>query len=239
MIDVARWNQTFFDYFRESGRAYNDAIKYGIKILPTEEQSAPYFAVIGIHHLTGAENAGNHHVYCDVLDDKNQRLQNIIVGIYQHNVGQFFARIDKPKNEPGCNHVLHSNVTNNSVFVSEAGYQSERVDGLSSNHADEESGNTRGHHSFYVVFARLSEGHPVTPPKEPEPPTTPKLTDLDEALLAIYNLLETVLQNQAAQSLALRKIEKHLSSQVNPMMTRVLVTELQRITEQFEALLND
>lgn len=240
MLDVGRWNQIFLDYYQESGRAYNDAVNYGVVTLETSEPTAPHFAVIGVHHLSGAENAGNHHVYCDVLNERGDRLKDVVVGIHQKGVGQFFARVDKPANEPGCNHVLHSNVSDNTVFISTAGYESERVQGLRSSHPDEGPGNNIGHHSFYVVWQRLQSRPPVKPEPPVVKPEPPPAAGNDEALLAIHRLLELVLQNQAAQSLALKRIEELLSSSrhINPAMARMLHTELGRLVEQFGNLLD-
>ena len=239
MIDIARWNKTFLAHYREAGKAYNDAFNYGVSVLGAEEPTAPHYAVIGVHHLSGTENAGNHHVYCDVLDEQGNRLNNVVVGIHQKNIGQFFARVDKPANEPGCNHVLHSNVSDNTVFVSTAGYESERVQGLRSSHPDEGPGNNIGHHSFYVVWQRLQSRPPVKPEPPAVKPEPPPPAGSDEALLAIQRLLELILQNQAAQSLALKRIEELVTGKhINPAMARILQAELQRLVEQFENLLD-
>ncbi len=239
MIDVKYWISEFLKHFLETGLVANMADGYGVAVLPTDEPAAPQYRVAGIRHLSGTENNGNHHAYIDVIDTDGLRLWNTMVGVHQHGVGQFFARVDKPAHEPGCNHVLNLNVSNNTIFISEAGYQSERVTGLKSDHPDEGPGNTRGHHSFYMVFVRLDRPLEITPPTEPEPPVVTPPAGNDEALLAIHRLLELVLQNQAAQGLALKRIEDLLSGRhINPAMARMLHTELGRLVDQFGNLLD-
>ncbi len=219
---MLQWNRTFLDFFAKSGRAYNDAEKYGVKILT--EIGAKY-VVIGVHHLTGAENAGNHHVYCDVLDEHGQRIHNALVGILQRGVGQFFVRVDKPANEPGCNHVLHSNVSNNTVFVSAQGELSERVDGLKSDHPDEESGNTIGHHSFYVVWQRRDTAQPAPLPAPLPAPDN--------------DLLRDILLTQKSHTAAFARIEQMLINKntISPAAAQNHLSELQQVTENFEKLI--
>lgn len=239
MLDVGRWNKEFLKSLLSTGQGVNSASDYGVEILPVDEPAAPQYRVAGVRHLNPEENGGNHHAYIDVIDTDGLRLWNTMVGVHQHGVGQFFARLDKPAHEPGCNHVLNLNVANNTVFVSEAGYQSERVTGLKSDHPDEGPGNTRGHHSFYVVFVRLDRPLEITPPTEPEPPAiVPPAAGSDEALLAIHRLLELVLQNQAAQGLALKRIEESLGKNaINPAAAQMLLTDLRQVTDAFERLI--
>ena len=232
MIDVNFWTGHYLQSYLESGKGTNTADGYGVSVVPVDDVTGPRFVAIGVRHLDGGENNGNHNVYVDVIDTGGNRVWNAMVGIYQHGVGQFFARIDKPLSEPGGNHILHANVANNTVFVSEAGFQSERVTGIKSDHEDEGPGNTRGHHSFHIVFLRLDQPIEVKPPAEPP-------AGNDEALLAIHKLLEMVLQNQAAQALTMKRIEENLTVAKHSAAAKMLLTEMRRNLDDFEKLLSN
>jgi len=247
MIDVSLdeeigWVDFYLKSYLETGRGINMADMYEVSVVPVDEASGPRFAAIGVRHLPGTENNGNHNVYVDVIDAAGKRIWNAMVGIYSHGVGQFFARVDKPQNEPGCNHILHANVSNNTVFVSEAGYQSERVTGLKSDHPDEGPGNTRGHHSFHVVFLRLDQPIEIKPPvdpkpSEPQPPARPVISD--EALLQLHDLLELIIQNQAAQALTMKRIEESLPMAKHSAAAKMLVAEIRRNLDDVEKLLSN
>ena len=243
MIDVNFWTGHYLQSYLESGKGTNTADGYGVSVVPVDDVTGPRFVAIGVRHLDGGENNGNHNVYVDVIDTGGNRVWNAMVGIYQHGVGQFFARIDKPLSEPGCNHILHANVANNTVFVSEAGFQSERVTGIKSDHEDEGPGNTRGHHSFHIVFLRLDQPIEVKPPAEPQPPVVvvPSRpgTGTDEALLHLHDMLELVLQNQAAQALTMKRIEENLTVAKHSAAAKMLLTEMRRNLDDFEKLLRN
>lgn len=170
-----KYNQGFINYYRLHRRAWSDAEKYGVTVtpVPIPDPAAPHWRVIGVHHLTGAENHGQHNVFVDVLDEQGQRLDLTRILIFQDNgVGRGFMVIDKPGNEPGSNTQMHFNDTL-TVKVDREGLPSEQVRGLHTRHDDEGAGTTRGHHSFYIVWQR-AQGEPVKPPVvEPKPPTTP------------------------------------------------------------------
>lgn len=240
MIDVGFWVSHYLQTYFDTGKGTNTADGYGVSVAPVDDATGPRFVAIGVRHLDGGENNGNHNVYVDVIDTGGNRVWNAMVGIYQHGVGQFFARIDKPLSEPGCNHILHANVANNTVFLSEAGFQSERVTGLKSDHPDEGPGNTRGHHSFHIVFLRLDQPIEVKPPvdpkpSEPQPPARPIISD--EALLRLHDLLELVLQNQAAQALTMKRIEESLATAKHSVAAKMLLTEMRRNLDDIEKLL--
>ncbi len=151
----------------------NDALAYGVTATPFNE--APRWRVIGIHHLTGVENHGQHNVFCDVLDENGKRVgSNVRIDIFQADGRpRGFMVTDKPVNEPGTNTQMHFNDTL-TLAVNWDGLPSEKAVGMHTRHPDEGVGNTRGHHSYYVVWQRtLSNEEPPEPPnlKPPTPPT--------------------------------------------------------------------
>lgn len=167
-----KYNQGFINHYKLHRRAYNDAEKYGVTVASVDDPTAPHWRVIGIHHLTGAENHGQHNIFVDVLDEQGRRLDLTRILIFQDNgAGRGFMVIDKPGNEPGSNTQMHFNDTL-TVKVDREGLPSERVRGLHTRHDDEGAGTTRGHHSFYIVWQR-AQGEPVKPPITPPVPALP------------------------------------------------------------------
>lgn len=163
-LKVKDYNQQFMQKVQNKEPVYNDAAaryNVGIKFLPEiqiPDGATHYWRVIGVHHLTGAENMGNHHIYCDVLDEEGKRLNGVRCVMFQANTDPVFAVVDKPANEPGTNFPLWKadKATVAIVWPDVKPLPSEQVIGLSSGHPDEEVGNTLFHHSFYVVFQRAS-----------------------------------------------------------------------------------
>jgi hypothetical protein len=172
-LKVADYNQEFLTKAQNKEPVYNDAGNYSvdIKFLPgieVPEGAKQYWHVIGVHHLTGTENLGNHHVFCDVLDENGKRVNGARLTLMQGSALPVFAVVDKPANEPGTNFPLFKadRATIAVVWPDAAPLPSEQVLGLSSAHPDEQVGNTLFHHSFYVVFQRTAI------PMQGEPPVT-------------------------------------------------------------------
>ncbi len=160
MFDFQHWIEVF-----QRNPGYNDAESYGIFIEPLEN---PTWQVIGIHHLTGEENRGNHNVFIEVLCKQNDRQGFKAInwtweGRQPHEpalpvfAGQksLDELIDLPLN-------LGMVV---SLWVQGSGIGK----GFSSNHPDEETGNTIGHHSFFICFQENGGENPDPPEPEPEP----------------------------------------------------------------------
>jgi hypothetical protein len=168
------YNQQFLAQVRNNQAIINNAAKYGVQVQPISNLGAAqqYWRVVGIHHLTGPENMGNHHTYVDVLDEQGKRINGARLVLKQEGAAPVFAVVDKPANEAGTNFPMWSN-TRATVAV-ESALPSEAVTGLRSDHADEEVGNTWGHHSFYVVFQRTTASQgATTQPSGGQQPATP------------------------------------------------------------------
>jgi len=164
VLNVKAYNQQFLEKVEQKEPVYNDAsakYKVDIKFLPDVEvpdDATQYWRVVGAHHLTGAENMGNHHVYCDVLDEDGNRINGARLVLLKENASPNFAIVDKPANEAGTNFPLWKwDVAKVAVaWPDDGSLPSEQVVGLSTAHPDEEAGTTLFHHSFYVVFQRTA-----------------------------------------------------------------------------------
>lgn len=140
----------------------NDAGPYGVQVERVADPRQPHWRVIGVHHLTGPENMGNHNVFCDILDEEGHRIQGAHLLATNNNLPSSLIKIDKPPHEPGTNFPVFKNDTY-TVAVhgpDHAPLPSERVINLHTRHPDEESGNTLFHHSFFVVFQKTG-GAPI------------------------------------------------------------------------------
>lgn len=151
------YNRIFLTKVVSKEPIFHNAERYGVAIKNLQEISLPlgvkkYWRVVGVHHLTGPENMGNHHVYCDVLDEDGRRINGSRLVLTQGNTAPVFAVVDKPVNEAGTNFPMWS--SNRATVAVDDALPSESVNGLRTDHADEEIGNTWGHHSFYIVFQR-------------------------------------------------------------------------------------
>lgn len=149
----------------------NGATKYGVTITPAEvARGQAYWRVIGVHHLTGPENHSQHNVFCDVLDEQGKRLNGAMLVVVNVNRKINHIKIDKPDNEPGTNAPMHWG-DELEFYVATDGLASDHAEGFHIRHEDEDPGTTRGHHSFYVVWQRVTAGQ--LPPVEEEPPVDP------------------------------------------------------------------
>ncbi len=182
----------WFEEFNKKALAnpvVHDAVDYGVEILPAENLISGefYWRIIGVHHLTGAENNGNHHLYLEALDENGIRVGKSFVGWTWEGrqLGQRAdpAVLDKPRNEPYGNIGIFNATLSAWMLGSDinARDRSDMVVGVHYKHADEEMGNTWGHHSFYVVFQQTVVGEPEPP--IPDPPS--------EKLINHYVLLST------------------------------------------------
>jgi hypothetical protein len=186
------YNRQFVDKVQRNEPIYNNTERYGLTLKQLKDitvslNSKQYWRVIGVHHLTGAENMGNHHVYCDVLDGTGRRINQARLILEQGSSAPQFAVVDKPANEAGTNFVMWSN-TRATVSISYPANNplpSESVTGLRSDLPDEEIGTTWGHHSFYVVFQLTNIPKSAPPePKEKLPVVGNPALSLEETVAA-------------------------------------------------------
>jgi hypothetical protein len=139
----------------------NDAAAYGVVVVPAEVVPGQIFwKVVVVHHLTPAENRGNHHIFVDVVDENDKRIYGARVKM-TWQTGSGINAIDKPPNEAGTNFPMWKNQVCNIEVVD--GLVSDRVLNLHTNHPDEGDGNTVFHHSFFVKFKKARYDGPIYP----------------------------------------------------------------------------
>ena len=143
----------------------NDAQGYGVAIVPaTVAPGAWYWQAVRVHHLTPAENGGNHHLYLDMLDPATAPDPGSLGGrVYGARAritwegGEQIVTIDKPLNEPGTNFPMWKWQVCDALALGSPGEElvSDRVTGMHTGHPDEAVGNTLFHHSFSVTFLKV------------------------------------------------------------------------------------
>lgn len=182
-MNLPDYNPIFIDHFQATGKPYNDATAYNLTIISADVIPGQIcWRLIGIHHLTNDENRGNHHAFCDVLDENGKRIKGAQLLMVQDN-GAFFAVVDKPANEAGTNFPLWAEAvgTLSVSYPLDKSLPSDKVSGIRSTFPDEGTGTTWGHHSFYFVFQRTkAEGESIPPPDPEEPPTVPPVFSTDD-----------------------------------------------------------
>ncbi|MCS7221556.1 MAG: hypothetical protein RML36_11115 [Anaerolineae bacterium] len=140
-----------------NGQPINDAEAYGVRIVPvTVSPGSQLWRVTRVHHLTPQENGGRHHIFMDVLDENNRRIMGAKLRVTWQG-GEQIVTVEKPLNEPGANFPMWRGQV---CAVEAVGLPSDRVENLHTGHPDEAPGNTLFHHSFLVVFQRVTV--PVT-----------------------------------------------------------------------------
>lgn len=141
-MTLDEWLARFLD-----APGYNDCQGYGVAI---EHVQSPAYQVIGVHHLTGAENNGNHNLYVDVLteDGGPDPGANVLI---RNQGGDWRPLENGPRGIPLWDTPLFKD---DKVDVTLA--DSDIVTGISTAHPDEDEGNTLYHHSFYVVFQKVA-----------------------------------------------------------------------------------
>jgi len=169
-FDFRQRNREFME--GGQGEPFNNAVDYGVQIAPADcapEQS--YWKVIGVYHLAPRENGRRHNAFIEALDESGARIQNPLVRVGWIWEGKSDGpadpkRLDKPLNEPAADIPLEKTMTV-TLWLDGDG-PSDQVTGLHTRHADESdgegSGNTWGHHSYYLVFQRArKQTLPVKP----------------------------------------------------------------------------
>lgn len=156
-----------------SGQVYNDAAAYGVTIKPAQvADGQQYWRVIGVHHLLPHENEGNHTILVEALDEAGNRIRQSNAFAASRWHGQTgdpdVKALDKASYDPmGCDFPMGIEATfavwMKGIRVDQVvpNDPTDRVDHLHTRHKDEGSGNTIGHHSFFVVFQRSRKGPSV------------------------------------------------------------------------------
>ena len=174
----------------------SDLEKYGLTVIPGQGDGDVWRAV-EVRHLCGAQNNGNHHIYVDTyvkqeppstIEDENGNVLYSFGTVKQADVPVIAwcsgepapvplpqtcaverTWSDKPLEEPGCNFPMWAT---NTYAVAVSNGPSDIVSGLHIRHADEEAGNTWGHHSFSIRFELQGQGQALPLPGGPRPGET-------------------------------------------------------------------
>lgn len=163
-------------------QVYKDGIKPGAPPLtdcPTVSYSSTGFAyeLALVAHLPGELNGGNHHAYVDVLGDDGQPLINPPLRIGYTWEGRRNdedappVALDKGPLDPSAgNVVIYKGMVMALWLQGGDRMVSDVVSGLQTAmpDADPATGNSRFHHSFYVVFRKRRT---VVQPPTPQPVT--------------------------------------------------------------------
>lgn len=164
-------------------QVYKDGIKPGappISDAPTVSFSSTSFAyeLALVAHLPGELNGGNHHAYVDVLGDDGQPLINPPLRIGYTWEGRRNdedappVELDKGPNDPAAGNIPIGKGMNMVLWLQDAGplIVSDIVSGLQTATPDTDpaTGNSRFHHSFYIVFRKRRT---VVQPPTPQPVT--------------------------------------------------------------------
>jgi hypothetical protein len=183
----------------------NDAAAFGVTVepAPVAEGARWRWECVKVHHLTPAENCGNHNLYVNLLQEDGKRAVKRTAwaswpGDTPQEINFGCILQDKPDNEPGGNMPVWKGQRVDCGVNTNADEVSDVVRGIHTNHPDEppavpggDKGNTTYHHSFLAEFRRVGLGEaddpaepPVTPPVDPGegpgdadpslPPTVPE-----------------------------------------------------------------
>ncbi len=144
----------------------NGAQQYGVTVQAgqPDAQGCVWRATV-VSHVPDERNALRHNVYVNVQDETGRDLRGIGLRLVWGWEGQRAdeaappVTFDKPKGEWGANIAMF---TGQRVWCRIEGGASDTVRGLHTGHASEGDGTGYGHHSFEIVFQRVSAA--VAPP---------------------------------------------------------------------------
>lgn len=134
-----------------------DLSRFGIGIRRSVVSSC--FRVVGLRELAPEENAGNRHVYVDVLGPDGEDLRSTGVKVWYGWEGMRDEEqpppvvVDKPEGEHGCNFPMFPDMR---AWVEVMGWPSDSVYGLRTDYVreDDREGRGWGHRSFLVTFRK-------------------------------------------------------------------------------------
>ena len=174
MFNFPDWIAKFRRHYEETGGSYNDA--EGVTIAHRENAN---WIVLGVHHLTGVENQGNHNVFIEVLCKQWER--DGMRAVYwdwkdrqpdEQSPGPLF--VSKPPHEL-ADIALFSGMKvdvwiqgGDSVGSFYTGHLNNGPDSFGS-----KEGNSIGNHSFFVCFLERDRSIPIPGPPEPVPEPEP------------------------------------------------------------------
>jgi hypothetical protein len=137
----------------------SNADDYGVTVEEASvEPGVEYWRAVRIYHLGPHENRGRHHIFIDAISPLGDRVHNSRATITWDG-GEQTVSLDKPEDEPGANFPMWKW---QECSVSMLGLPSDVIHGLRTNHPDEplpdgsQSGNTLFHHSFLVIFQKVT-----------------------------------------------------------------------------------
>lgn len=154
----------------------NQAEAYGVKIETSTATGTCWRAVL-VRHLSPSENRGKQNLFVDVVDETGVRVfdDRLRIAWFDHpgDLTADYTRLDKPDTplEFGDGNVPISKAQTLTAWVHGDGLPSDRVVGIHTRHPDEDTGNSWGHHSFYVRFQRTTKAVTVPPTDKPSDPT--------------------------------------------------------------------
>ena len=143
----------------------NQAEGYNVHLTPAAVTAGQcYWHVTSARHLSPEENRGRHNVFVDALDENGQRCRMPTLRIGWSWAGRRpdeqapLKPLDKPDNEPAGNVDLYAG-QHLEAWIEGDGLPSDHVVNLHTDHPDEpgpggQLWNSRGHHSFHVIFQR-------------------------------------------------------------------------------------
>lgn len=162
----------------------NDAAQYGVVVVPAPvDPGETYWKITRIHHLTGAENNGNHNLFVNVLRD-GQPARDAIALAFWGDDNEVQIPLEKPyPAEPMGNIPLWKGQVVEAM-VDDDEFESDLVQNIHTAHPDEPPGNTLYHHSFLVEWQLVTKAGDV----EPEPPPIPDDPTEQDIRNAAWNL---------------------------------------------------
>lgn len=153
--------------FLAAPRGVQDVAHYEVRMTAADAPAgAGCWRLIGVYHLSPDENRSRHNAFVEVLDENGQRVKDPNLRVGWSWAGRSSDQIappkllDKPDAEPAGDVPIEKGM-DLELWIEGDGCPSDRVHNLHTRHADEpgpggELWNTIGHHSYYVVFQRLS-----------------------------------------------------------------------------------